>query len=124
MQRGKGTLSGFWSLPGGHIEPGETAKAAAAREVLEEAGIDAELVGLLDVHDVIRHADSGELQAHYLIAVFYGRWRTGEPVPGADELAAAFAPIAEIGDGSRYKLTEGAAAIILRARARLAQSQA
>jgi 8-oxo-dGTP diphosphatase len=33
IERAKGALKGRWSLPGGHVEPGETAKAAALREV-------------------------------------------------------------------------------------------
>jgi 8-oxo-dGTP diphosphatase len=28
-----------WELPGGHIEPGETAEAAARRELWEETGV-------------------------------------------------------------------------------------
>ena len=36
---------GIWVFPKGHIEPGETAEAAALRETREEAGVDGELVG-------------------------------------------------------------------------------
>ena len=30
---------GYWSIPGGHVEPGETWQEAAEREVLEETGL-------------------------------------------------------------------------------------
>jgi 8-oxo-dGTP pyrophosphatase MutT (NUDIX family) len=35
---------GLWVLPKGHIEPGETAEAAAVREVEEEAGVRAAII--------------------------------------------------------------------------------
>lgn len=38
------TSPGVWVLPKGHIEPGETAEAAAVREVEEEAGVHAVIV--------------------------------------------------------------------------------
>jgi len=37
-------VRGLWLLPKGHIEPGETAEAAAVREVEEEAGVRATIV--------------------------------------------------------------------------------
>ena len=49
----------LWSLPGGHIEPDETAAAAATRELLEETGIAASAEVLIDVLDVIAHAEIG-----------------------------------------------------------------
>ena len=54
--------------------------------------------------------------AHYLIAVFFGRWAAGEPVAGSDAAAARFVPV---GDLSAYPLTEGAAPLIGRALQRL-----
>jgi 8-oxo-dGTP diphosphatase len=39
-QRPPGTaLAGLWEFPGGKIEPGESAEAAAVRECLEETGL-------------------------------------------------------------------------------------
>ena len=37
-------LAGLWEFPGGKIEPGESAEAAAIRECLEETGIRVEAV--------------------------------------------------------------------------------
>lgn len=97
IERGKGTLQGYWSLPGGHIEAGETARAAALREVREEAGVDATIDALVDVHDVLRYGeDDGRLVAHYVVVVFRGRWLAGEPVAGSDAANARFVPLEHI----------------------------
>lgn len=39
VQRGRPPSVGQWSLPGGRVEPGESAEQAVAREVSEETGL-------------------------------------------------------------------------------------
>jgi diadenosine hexaphosphate hydrolase (ATP-forming) len=39
---------GGWNFPKGHIDPGETPEVAAVREVLEEGGVRATIVALLE----------------------------------------------------------------------------
>ena len=44
---------GFWTLPAGYMETGETVRAAAAREAREEACCEIEIDALLAVYDVV-----------------------------------------------------------------------
>jgi ADP-ribose pyrophosphatase YjhB (NUDIX family) len=45
---------GFWTLPAGFLELGETTEAGAIRETVEEAGAHIELMGLYTVLNVVR----------------------------------------------------------------------
>lgn len=112
-ERGRGAMAGLWSLPGGHVEPGEGAAEAARREVLEETGVTARILGLVDLHEVVRRdGAAGAVSWHYVIAVHFGVWLAGEPVAASDCRATRFVAL---GDLNTVPLTEGAAALIHRA---------
>jgi 8-oxo-dGTP diphosphatase len=49
IERGWDPHKGQWALPGGHVDPGETSRAAAARELAEEAGVHAAPTELVQV---------------------------------------------------------------------------
>ena len=86
IRRGKPPRLGEWSLPGGRIEWGERAEAAALRELEEETSVQGEVLGLLDVVDGL----FGE--RHYVLVDYAVRWTSGEPVAGDDATEAAFWP--------------------------------
>ncbi|MFE2693626.1 NUDIX domain-containing protein [Streptomyces mirabilis] len=39
IERSWDPYEGHWALPGGHVDPGETSRNAAARELAEETGV-------------------------------------------------------------------------------------
>ncbi len=94
IRRAKPPLAGRWTLPGGRIQVGETAEAAAMRELKEETGVDADLLGLVDVIDGIFNTDEGA--HHYVLIDYAARWRSGEPRAGDDAAEARFFSPAEI----------------------------
>lgn len=111
-------MTGVWSLPGGHIEPGERAIDAASREVAEETGIATHIEGLVDINDVIFHHDDGTLRAHYVLCVYFGHWQSGEPEAATDARDARFVTFEEL---IQYKLTPGAKTFIQKAKTLIEQ---
>ncbi|NVK16758.1 MAG: NUDIX hydrolase [Rhodobacteraceae bacterium] len=96
VQRGKEPIAGWWGFPGGHVEMGETALQAAARELMEETGVTARPLEYLTNVDVISRHASGVAQRQYLLTVVLCEHVSGEPVPDDDAEQAEWIPIAEI----------------------------
>jgi ADP-ribose pyrophosphatase YjhB (NUDIX family) len=73
VERGAPPLEGYWSVPGGKVELGETTAAAAVREVREETGVEVAVERLLTVVDRIVPAADGRVQYHYVLIEYLAR---------------------------------------------------
>jgi 8-oxo-dGTP pyrophosphatase MutT (NUDIX family) len=76
----------LWSLPKGHVEPGETAEQAAIREVAEETGINGEILGTLGTIDFWFVAEGRRV--HKTVHHFLLRATSGELIDAAGRLLA------------------------------------
>ncbi len=83
VQRGKEPRRGQWGFPGGAVEPGESLREAALRELLEETGVHAESLGMVDVVEV-REFDGGGRHHHYVLIAMLCRYLSGNLTPGDD----------------------------------------
>lgn len=75
---------GRWSLPGGYLDLGEQPRAAAAREALEEAGVEVSVGAVIDVFA------NPLSEGGAVFVLFDATWSSGSPTPGDDADAAAF----------------------------------
>lgn len=75
--------NGYWGLPGGGVERGESIHEALVREVWEESGYVIEPLRLIGVysdpsqHQIVRYPDGNVI--HYVTIVLEGRVVSGEP---------------------------------------------
>jgi len=77
VRRARSPAKGFYSLPGGRVEFGESLHAALHREVDEETALKIEIIGLAGWREVVPGTPGS---GHYLIMSFAARWKFGEPV--------------------------------------------
>lgn len=96
IRRKKPPGAGQWSLPGGRQELGETALAAAHRELREETGLTCASLTMVAHADSITRDATGRIEYHYTILDFAGRYEGGEASPGDDADACVWAAPEEL----------------------------
>ncbi len=92
--------AGLWGFPGGHVELGETALDAAARELREETGVIARPLEYLTNIDVLLRDGRGMVTDQYLLAAVYCDFVKGTPQAADDVLEAAWVPHQAVRDGA------------------------
>lgn len=68
VRRGNEPGYGLWSMPGGYVDRGEVVEKAAAREVMEETGLEVQVERLVGVFSE---------EGHTVIVVAYSALETG-----------------------------------------------
>jgi 8-oxo-dGTP diphosphatase len=96
-RRGNPPRAGQWSLPGGVVELGETLRAAAEREALEETGLIVVVGEVIEVLDRIIPGKEGATQYHYVLVDFLCSRRAGDLRAGGDASEVAWASEEELG---------------------------
>jgi len=112
VKRERDPNRGRWSLPGGSVEVGETAEAAAARETREETGVEVRPLRTVEVMEYVEPDASGRIRWHYVLIDVLCEYIGGEPEPSSDAENARFVPLREL---TEYDLTETAFRAIERA---------
>jgi ADP-ribose pyrophosphatase YjhB (NUDIX family) len=91
--------AGDWELPGGHVDPGESAAEAAVRETAEESGITVQITGLAGIYTypghVIADPRTGLVRQPFAVC-FHARPLSGSP--GGDQVETSDARWFTTGD--------------------------
>jgi 8-oxo-dGTP diphosphatase len=87
IKRKNEPFSGYFALPGGFVNEGETVEEAARRETKEETSLDIELVDILGVYS----APNRDPRGHIMSTVFIGKISQNDEIKEAlagDDAAA------------------------------------
>ncbi len=111
-QRGKEPLKGWWSLPGGALETGESLDTGVRREVREETGLEIEPLGVFEIFERIMHDEAGTVEYHYVLIDYLCRVTGGTLCAGDDVCRVEWVKLEDLGG---LQITEGTLGVIEKA---------
>jgi len=111
-QRGKDPLKGWWSLPGGALEIGESLADAVKREVLEETGLDVRPIEIFEIFERVMRDAEGRPEYHYVLIDYTCRVTGGTLRAGDDVAHVEWVRPAEL---PKLQITEGTLGVIEKA---------
>jgi 8-oxo-dGTP diphosphatase len=112
VERGKEPLKGYWSLPGGVLEGGETLEQGIVREVREETGLEVKPVKVIEIFERIVRDAGGAAEYHYVLIDYICRVTGGSLCAADDASRAAWVPRRLL---SNYQITTGTLPVIEKA---------
>lgn len=112
VERANPPLAGYWSIPGGVLETGETLEEGVRREVLEETGLEVEPVGVVEIFERIIRDAAGAPEYHYVLVDYFCRPRGGTLAAASDASRAEWVPRKLL---PTYRITAGTLPVIEKA---------
>jgi 8-oxo-dGTP diphosphatase len=112
VERGREPLKGWWSLPGGVVECGESLAEAVRREVREETGLEVEPAGIVEVFERIMRDEAGRPEYHYVLVDYLCRVVGGRLAAADDVSRVEWVRRRHLGD---YRITQGSVPVIEKA---------
>jgi 8-oxo-dGTP diphosphatase len=119
IKRGSEPLLGQWSIPGGTLELGESLQQGVARELLEETGLEVQVLDMIEAFDRIfldpaaaNARERSRPKYHYVIVDYLCQRRAGEARAGSDVTDIAYATEQEL---EKFQMTSTAVRVLRRA---------
>lgn len=109
VERGREPLRGYWSIPGGVLETGETLEQAVCREVREETGLAVKPLSIIEVFERIIRDPRGVPEYHYVLIDYLCRVIGGSLSAADDVNQVAWVRRSLL---PNYKITQGTLPVI------------